>query len=298
MRHRFSLTWPVPAALASLLPFSLFLLLQFITLATAQTNPQAPPPHLPERTYLDTVCRPPILHMGDVVAPCISIETTEALCYPNGTTALHLDAHAQCLCRGSFFAEWTACRACLSLHGLLDDADRSFYQAVAMSASSVLCGFLTEPAAAPAPTTIFKAIFSSIAATLPGRSASGQGGSLAATAAGAASPGPDDKAPYQTEVRLYYTASGPQGPGPITGPATAATATGLQLDTGTPTLPGAPGPETLSQSGAVGSVGPNGTEAVAGSTSTPSSSAAIANSWRGLRWMPAIILVGVAGLIM
>ncbi|KAL5889896.1 hypothetical protein ACKVWC_005118 [Pyricularia oryzae] len=199
MRHRFSLTWPVPAALASLLPFSLFLLLQFITLATAQTNPQAPPPHLPERTYLDTVCRPPILHMGDAVAPCISIETTEALCYPNGTTALHLDAHAQCLCRGSFFAEWTACRACLSLHGLLDDADRSFYQAVAMSASSVLCGFLTEPAAAPAPTTIFKAIFSSIAATLPGRSASGQGGSLAATAAGAASPGPDDKAPYQTE---------------------------------------------------------------------------------------------------
>ncbi|TLD21432.1 hypothetical protein PspLS_08848 [Pyricularia sp. CBS 133598] len=283
---------------ASLLPLHL-LLLQLMTLATAQSIPRASFPHLSERIYLDTVCRPPILHMGDVVAPCISIETTEALCYPNGTTPLHLDAHAQCLCRGSFFAEWTACRACLSLHGLLDDPDHSFYQAVATSASSVLCGFLTTPAAAPAPTTIFKAIFSSIAATLPGRPASIQGKSPVATAAGAENPGPKDKAPFQTEVGLYYTARGPQGPGPITGPATAATATGLQFDTGTPTLPGAPGPETSSQSGAVGSTGPNGTEEVASSTSTPSYSAAIANPFRGLDWIFAIAaVVAVAGLIM
>ncbi|KAI6351258.1 hypothetical protein MCOR25_010055 [Pyricularia grisea] len=283
-------------ALARLLPLHL-LLLQLVTLVTAQPNPQASPPHLPERTYLDTVCRPPILHMGDVVAPCISIETTEALCYPNGTTPLHLDAHAQCLCRGSFFAEWTACRACLSLHGLLDDADHSFYRAVATSASSVLCGFLTVPAAAPAPTTIFKAIFSSIAATLAGRPASIQVESVSAATAGAGDPGPNDKAPYQTEVRLYYTASGPQGPGPITGPAAAATATGLELDTGTPTLPGGPGPQTSSQAATGGSAGPNGTEIVGSSTSTPSSSAAIAKPFRGLAWMLAITLVvAVAGL--
>ncbi|TLS29012.1 hypothetical protein PpBr36_01632 [Pyricularia pennisetigena] len=291
MMHISSSTWPASATLASLL-------LQSIPLVTAQvSNPQASPPHLPERTYLDTVCRPPILHTGDVVAPCISIETTEALCYPNGTTPLHLDAHAQCLCRGSFFAEWTACRACLSLHGLLDDADHSFYRAVAASASSVLCGFLTAPAAAPAPTTIFKAIFSSIAATLPGRPASGRAESPAATA-GAGQLGSNDKAPYQTEVGLYYTASGPQGPGPITGLAMAATATGLQLDTGTPTLPGAPGPETSSQSPTVGSAGSNGTEAVASSTWTPSSSAAVANLSKELGWMVAItLMMALAGLI-
>ncbi|KAL8418056.1 hypothetical protein RB594_001604 [Gaeumannomyces avenae] len=203
----------------------------------AAAHPQAPAAR--PRPYLDVVCKPPTLRAGEVVPPCISADVTEALCFPNGTTPLHVEAHAQCMCRGSYFAERAACRACLALHGLLPEPDAFLDAAVDAAASSALCGFLavTDPlpvtSPPPPPSVPFRALSGSAEVTL---APSGRPAGVAT--AGRDGPGPDDKAPSRTEVSLYYTPSGPQGPGPITGSAALASATGLQFATGRPPLLG------------------------------------------------------------
>jgi hypothetical protein len=109
------------------------------------------------------------------------------------------------MCNGSFFTEWPYCLQCLYVHGLRSQRDTAFYNSVIASASGQLCG-------QPTPTADFQNIFSKIQATL----AQPTTGSTVSS----------DQFPSQTAVSLYYTASGPIGPGAITGSATAATATG------------------------------------------------------------------------
>ncbi|KAL1899866.1 hypothetical protein Sste5346_002732 [Sporothrix stenoceras] len=181
--------------------------------------------------YSDEVCKPPTLHPFDPLPPCVDIENIETLCYPNGTAPLYLAAHAQCMCRGSYFPEWNACRRCLSVHGQLSDRDLAFFESVATAASTSLCGFLTSGNGNPTttPTAIFRDLFTSAQARLT---------SPTGAAATAASSLGIDAAPSNTDVGLYFTQSGPEGPGSITGSATAATATGLALATGHPPPPG------------------------------------------------------------
>lgn len=168
---------------------------------------------LRQRDYEDTVCSPLTVHADDTVPPCVEIQTIETVCAPNGTAPLYLVAHAECMCGGSFFTEWPACLQCLYLHGLRSERDVSFYSSVIAAASSALCGTAT-------PTADFQAIFSSAQAAIP----------QPTTGATVSS----DQAPSQTAVSLYYTATGPQGPGPITGSAALATATGLDTAGGAP----------------------------------------------------------------
>ncbi len=200
---------------------------------------------LPSASYSDQVCKPQ-LPPSEPLPPCVEIENIETLCYPNGTTQIYLEAHAQCMCRGSYFPEWNACRECLFLHGQLSERDLAFYQSIATTASSRLCGFLTTTARAaaaapsagsgsasanttalaPPPTAIFKDLFTSVEEAL----------SFPTTGATVAV----DVAHGNSDVALYFTAppGAVLGPGSITGSAASATATGLEVAPGRPSLGG------------------------------------------------------------
>ncbi|KAM7221072.1 hypothetical protein V8F06_003457, partial [Rhypophila decipiens] len=154
--------------------------------------------------YEYAVCHPLADTAPKPVPPCIEIETIEILCTPNGTSPLALKAHQICMCSGSFFAEWPYCLECLFVHGLRSQRDVFFYRDVIATASNALCGVLT-------PTAEFKSIFESA-----------QGIVQIPTTGDTIS---SDQAVGQTAVSLYYTATVSQGPGRITGEATAATAT-------------------------------------------------------------------------
>ncbi|CAK7221740.1 hypothetical protein SCUCBS95973_004602 [Sporothrix curviconia] len=239
--------------------------------------------------YSDEVCKPPTVHPSDPLPPCVDIENIETLCYPNGTAPLYLAAHAQCMCRGSYFSEWNACRRCLSVHGQLSDRDFAFYESVASAASTSLCGFLGGGASGQQPTTtptaIFRDLFTSAEARLTA--------SPSWAAETAAETLGSDAAPNNTDVGVYFTASGPEGPGSITGSATAATATGLALATGRPPLPpGAPGAST-SGSGMTGTAGTaTATATMSGSSSHSGSVESAATRIRGLAAMLVVVLGG------
>ncbi len=108
------------------------------------------------------------------------------------------------MCRGSFFDEWPYCLQCLFFHGLRSERDVAHYRSVITTASAALCDV-------PTPTAHFAEIFTSARDTVP----------VPTTGATVSS----DQAPGQTAVSLYFTATRHQGPGQITGEATAATAT-------------------------------------------------------------------------
>ncbi|KAI1086768.1 hypothetical protein F5B19DRAFT_487242 [Rostrohypoxylon terebratum] len=150
-----------------------------------------------ETSYITSVCSPP--EQPD--APCIAIQTIETACLPNGTSALALSAHAQCLCQGSYFAEWLGCRNCLLVHGALSPRNYTYFSSVLGLASRDLC--------TGTPTAEFAALFTQAQASVPEPTAGGT--ELSDVSSGDAA------------VSLYYTASGPQGPGVITGSATEAT---------------------------------------------------------------------------
>lgn len=137
------------------------------------------------------------------IPPCISITTIQSLCAPNGTAPLDYLASAECMCDppSSFFADWQGCQQCLFVHGARSQQEMDTYSSIIALASAALC--------TGTPTASFAAIFSSVAATLPPASSD-------ATAL-------SDAFPSQTAVSLYYTTSGSQGIGAITGSATAAT---------------------------------------------------------------------------
>lgn len=237
----------------------MLMLVQLAGVRPSRAADDGPPDLVTTSNQQDDLCKP-AFHAPDVVPPCIEIENIEALCYPNGTAPLYIQAHAQCLCQDSYFAEWTACRRCHFLHGQLSERNLNFYLSIATTASSSLCGFLSPtpeataaaaatpsagsvtssaPAIAAPPTAIFRDLFTSVEMSLAFPTA----GSTAAV----------DVAKGNTAVSLYFTASGSLGPGPITGSATAATATGgLVVATGRPDIgaasAGAPGRSGSSES--------------------------------------------------
>jgi hypothetical protein len=154
--------------------------------------------------YLNSVCSPNTDFAPGSIPPCIDIISIEQACEPNGTSSLDLEAHAQCMCKGSYFAEWLGCRQCLFEHGGLSEVNLTYYKEVITTASNLLC--------TGTPTAAFQTLFNSAAAEVP----------IPTTGGTALS----DIASGNTAVSVYYTATGTQGPGQITGSATDATATG------------------------------------------------------------------------
>ncbi|OAA68674.1 hypothetical protein SPI_00869 [Niveomyces insectorum RCEF 264] len=309
----------------------------FILLLRATTTSASPAPLLGDSptptSYADAVCKPATLHASDPLPPCVAIENIETYCWPNGSAPLYFAAHAQCMCRGSFFAEWDACRRCLAVHGQLADGALTYYEAVASTASSSLCGFLTSGGpVTTTPTAIFKDLFTSVEArmtspTLPppppsppppsppspgttaggGNDANGADGSGAGAGAGAGkdTPAPGtDQARSDTDVSLYFTPSGPQGPGPITGSATAATATRLVIATGHPPwVSGAapPGPSAIPPATATGPIvdgsGGGGGSSSGGNPAQSSAGRAPAGSEQPLQLLATAMAVVVSAVL-
>ncbi|KAK8088111.1 collagen-like protein mcl1 protein [Apiospora hydei] len=148
-------------------------------------------------------------------APCISIDSIAKACQPSGTSPLALEAHAQCMCGGSYFSDYLGCQRCLVLHGARSERDDAYWASVLAVASSALC--------TGTPTASFPKIFESAGASVVGPTTGGTASS--------------DAKSGETAVSLYYTAKGSQGPGSITGSATGATAkaTSAPTETGSPT---------------------------------------------------------------
>ncbi|KAK9782490.1 hypothetical protein SCAR479_00833 [Seiridium cardinale] len=140
----------------------------------------------PDTDYLSSVYSPEGDFTSGSIPPCIDIVNIEAACAPNGTSTHDLEAHVQCMCKGSYFPEWIGCRQCLFDHGGLHEHNLTSYKEVTL--------FESVAAAATVPTT---------------------GGTTLS-----------DIASGNTAVSVYYTASRSHGPGQTTGSATAATATG------------------------------------------------------------------------
>lgn len=153
--------------------------------------------------YITSVCSPTTAPNPSDPAPCVAIQNVETACPPNGTSPLVLEAHAQCLCGGNYCAEWPECRRCLLAHGALSQRTFTYFSNVLSAASKKLC--------TGTPTAAFATLFTDAQAGVPEPTASGTA--------------PDDVESGDAATSLYYTASGPQGPGTITGSATAATKT-------------------------------------------------------------------------
>ena len=171
---------------------------------------------LSRRATPEEVCQPPV-EQGEVIPPCTSIETIEVACLPNGTSSIFLEAHAQCMCGGSFFADWVGCRSCLTAHGFLAERDAARFNSALAVVSRDMCGD-------SAPTVPFQSLFESAAAAQPEPTTG-------------ATTTRSDPLSGSTDVSLYYTAPDSQGPGPITGSATSATGTGgLPITTGDPSI--------------------------------------------------------------
>ena len=172
--------------------------------------------NLLRRATPEEVCQPPV-EEGEVIPPCTSIETIEIACLPNGTSSIFLEAHAQCMCGGSFFADWVGCRSCLVAHGFLAERGAAKFKSALAVVSSHMCSD-------SAPTAPFQSLFESAAAAQPEPTTG-------------ATTTQSDPLSGSTDVSLYYTAPDSQGPGPITGSATSATGTGgPSVTTGDPSI--------------------------------------------------------------
>jgi hypothetical protein len=141
---------------------------------------------------------------SDVAAPCFEITVIEATCQPNGTDAEDYDAHAQCMCDGSYFSDWVGCQKCLVVHGFRNDQDFEYWQSVLSVASEGLC--------TGTPTAAFPSYFQSAEYDTDAVPPVTTGNTEYV-----------DVYPGMTEVSLYYTPTVSQGPGPVNGAATAAT---------------------------------------------------------------------------
>jgi hypothetical protein len=253
------------------------------TIAVA-TSPPAAHPLAPrqsstsEEAYLSQVCTP----SGVPQAPCQLIIDIEAACQPNGTSPLAFAAHQQCMCGGSFFSDWLGCLSCLTAHGGRSPSQSAVFSAILSSASNSLC--------TGTPTASFAAIFASLTNAPP-----------QATGAAATATQMSDQYPSQTAVSLYFTASGNQGPGAITGSAAQATATG-----GGGTAGGTSGAAVSSGATATGAVGSSASSAAGsgtevGSVSAPSTSKASSASAAGVGAMATANVFGgllaVGGLV-
>ncbi|KIW04915.1 uncharacterized protein PV09_04085 [Verruconis gallopava] len=207
------------------------------------------------QAYLNSVCSPNVTDTSGTLPPCISVINIQGECAPNNTDALGYLAMAECLCNppSTFFADWLGCRDCLAFHGGLSDAALARYSVVISSVSNAIC--------TGTPTAQFADYFTSVDAAVPGPTGTATGTT--------------DQAPSQTAVSLYYTASGAQGPGAITGSATAATRSGAAASS---VLSG-----TRSAAATTATSGATAASTSAGSSSSSSSSSgAMATAGRGL----------------
>lgn len=227
-----------------------------------------------EEAYLSSVCTPPNVPN----APCQVIDNIESACQPNGTSTLAYLAHQECICGGGFFSNWFGCLNCLYVHGGRSKAQSIVFSQILKSASNSLC--------TGTPTAKFADIFASLTNSLP-------------NAPSTVGTGTTDLFPSMTEVSLYYTASGNQGPGAITGSAAQATTAVTTPPTG---LAGASAvPSTQSEEGmaGVGSLTSTTGSAVnsggvSAATSKTSSSGALATSvvsrWLGIAAVGIIVV--------
>ncbi|OTA70675.1 hypothetical protein K449DRAFT_17098 [Hypoxylon sp. EC38] len=163
-----------------------------------------------ETNYIASVCTPPDAPDQSDPAPCIDVRYIRMACEPNGTSPLALDAHAQCMCHGSYFAEYMGCVSCLLFHGAISQRNYTYTSQVLSSASDMLC--------TGTPTAAFATLLSEVQTGVPEPTT---GDTVLS-----------DRKSGDAAVSLYYTTSGAQGPGFITGSATAATATSGTLDLG------------------------------------------------------------------
>ncbi|KAI4740389.1 hypothetical protein E4T50_09154 [Aureobasidium sp. EXF-12298] len=151
--------------------------------------------------YIQEICFP---NTTSPVPPCQAIINIESACQPNGTAALDYSAHQQCMCNGGYFNNWRGCLNCQYVHGTRSEAVAEAFSAILSSASSQFCSTAT-------PTAVFASYFSALSDSSP-QTATGVATSVS------------DQYPSQSAVSLYYTATGNQGPGAITGSAAQATA--------------------------------------------------------------------------
>lgn len=103
------------------------------------------------------------------------------------------------MCGGSFFSDWVGCLNCDFVHGGRSEQIVESFLAIITSASNLLC--------TGTPTATFAAIFSSLSDV-----------GISATGATVLS----DQFPSNTAISLYFTPTGIQGAGAITGSATQA----------------------------------------------------------------------------
>jgi hypothetical protein len=225
-----------------------------------------------EEAYLRSVCTPPNVPN----APCQVINNIESACQPNGTSTLAYLAHQECMCSGGFFSNWFGCLNCLYVHGGRSKAQSIVFSQILTSASNSLC--------TGTPTVKFADIFASLTNSPP-------------NAPSTAGTGTTDLFPSMTEVSLYYTASGSQGPGAITGSAAQATTPVTASPSGLAGASSVPSSQSVGGAAGVGSLGTatgssvNSASASA-ATSKASSSGALATSIVG-RWL-GVAAVGIA----
>lgn len=223
----------------------------------SRSNPVAARADSSEDAYIQKVCNPPAPKDGFAsgqVPPCISIDSIAKACQPAGTSPAALEAHAQCMCGGSYFSDYLGCQQCLVYHGARSERDNAHWASVLAVASSALC--------TGTPTASFPKIFESAGAAVFGPT-------TGATVSSDAKSG-------ETAISLYFTAKGSQGPGPITGSAAGATGTASATpeETGSPTTGGAS--KTTSGGGSGSETEAANTEA-SGSAATASSSTPTGN---------------------
>lgn len=174
--------------------------MKYYTILTVVSAAVATARNVPRQNVDDKekVCYP---DSTGTVAPCQEIYNIEQACQPNGTAPIDYEAHAQCMCKGSYFQDWAGCQKCLLAHGLRSERDNIRYNNIINAASKALC--------TGTPTAAFPSYFASAESTAP-----------AVTTGNTAS---SDRFPGKTEVSLYYTPTVSQGPGVITGSAASAT---------------------------------------------------------------------------
>jgi hypothetical protein len=173
---------------------TLLLAASFVSLARSDLAARQ---NAPNQEYLDSVCSPSVDGATGAIPPCISIKSIQQQCKPNGTQPLDYAAHAQCLCNApsTFFSDWLGCRNCILIHGGMTQRDHDTYDNILSAASSSICS--------GTPTARFEDIFAMVESK--------------ATPVASGSTVFSDLFPSSTAVSLYYTASGTQGPGAITG---------------------------------------------------------------------------------
>ncbi|KAE8450131.1 hypothetical protein EG329_006912 [Mollisiaceae sp. DMI_Dod_QoI] len=224
--------------------------------------------------YIQTVCYPNVT--SPTIPPCQEIINIESACLPNGTSSLDLLAHAECMCTGSYFSDWIGCLDCLYVHGARSPAATSAFNTIITSVSQELC--------TGTPTAPFESLFSSLNYNMPAS------GSQTVTT---------DLFPSQTAVSLYFTPSGIQGPGAITGSATLATKTGDVVETGSASGSGS-GSAGKSSTGTGSGNGSKSTGT--GSASAGSQSSSTSSSKAGAAptdvWMGGLgLAAGIVGMV-